>query len=258
MIPKVIHYIWLGGNPLPEMVLKCMESWKKICPDYEIKRWDESNLDIDCCTYCRDAYDVKKYAFASDVLRFYVLKNEGGIYLDVDVELVKSLDCFLEHRCFMGIECCGENLAIAPGLILGSEKEGKIVSDMYEFYKSENFYYSNGEINYDTICNKTTKYISKKYGVLIDGTTLHFDDVSIYSPEYFCPINGVTKEPEFYTENTYSKHLYLASWVPKQTIFKKIETKFKSLIKLIIGKKNTEKIRQRRKAKREKKVKEEK
>ena len=105
MIPKVIHYIWLGGKPLPKITEKCIESWKKYCPDYEIKRWDETNLDIDKYKFAKDAYEAKKFAFASDVFRTDILYKEGGIYLDVDVELVKPIDdLILDVDCVMGFE----------------------------------------------------------------------------------------------------------------------------------------------------------
>ena len=126
-IPKIIHYIWLGGNPLPKIAEKCLKSWKKFCPDYQIIKWDETNLNLDINTYCRQAYDEKKYAFASDVLRFDILKNNGGIYLDIDVELLKPIDSFLHHSCFMGFEQEG---SIAPGLIMGCEKNHKDIINL--------------------------------------------------------------------------------------------------------------------------------
>ena len=104
MIPKVIHYIWLGGAPLSPLIEKCIESWKKQCPDYEIKRWDESNLDIGKYKFAKEAYDAKNWAFASDVFRYDVLYNNGGIYLDTDVELLKPLDEFLKYNFFAGFE----------------------------------------------------------------------------------------------------------------------------------------------------------
>lgn len=104
MIPKIIHYCWFGGNPLPELAVKCIESWKKYCPDYEIKRWDESNFDLNCCDYVKEAYQAKKWAFVSDYVRFKVLYDEGGLYFDTDVELIKSIDDILAHGPFMGVE----------------------------------------------------------------------------------------------------------------------------------------------------------
>ena len=104
MIPKIIHYCWFGGNPLPELAVKCIESWKKYCPDYEIKRWDESNFDLNCCDYVKEAYRAKKWAFVSDYARFKVLYDEGGLYFDTDVELIKPIDDIIERGPFMGAE----------------------------------------------------------------------------------------------------------------------------------------------------------
>jgi len=251
MIPKVIHYIWLGGNPLPEMVVKCMESWKKFCPDYEIKRWDETNLNLDINTYCRQAYDAKKYAFASDVLRYYVVKEHGGIYLDVDVELLKPLDDLLENKAFMGFEM-SETLFVNPGLILGAEPHNKVVTEIFNKYENDTFIKPNGQINYETVCMKTTDYLQQNYGLKIENTVQDLGDVKVYSTEYFCPLHACTKENLYQTENTHSKHLYLASWVPKQTFLQKIKSKCIKIIKKIIGKKNVQRIRDRRKRKQEK------
>ena len=97
MIPKKIHYCWFGGNPLPELAIKCIESWKKYCPDYEIIEWNESNFDVNALKYTKEAYENKKMAFVSDVARMYALVNIGGIYMDTDVELLKNLDELLNN-----------------------------------------------------------------------------------------------------------------------------------------------------------------
>lgn len=104
MIPKVIHYCWFGGNPLPEDAKKCIASWKKYLPDYEIKEWNESNFDVNCCPYVKEAYEAKKYAFVSDYARFHVLYQEGGLYFDTDVEVIKNMDCIIAAGNFMGFE----------------------------------------------------------------------------------------------------------------------------------------------------------
>ena len=101
MIPKTIHYIWLGKKREPKILKNCKKTWKKLCPDYTIKRWDEKNLNIDINKYCRQAYDAKKYAFASDVLRFDVLCKHGGIYVDIDVKMIKNFDNLLYKKLFM-------------------------------------------------------------------------------------------------------------------------------------------------------------
>ena len=104
MIPKIIHYCWFGGNELPENMRRCMESWKKYCPDYEIRRWDESNYDFNRISYSSEAYQVQKWGFVTDAIRLDVVYRYGGIYLDTDVELLKPLDDLLEHSAFFGFE----------------------------------------------------------------------------------------------------------------------------------------------------------
>ena len=104
MIPKIIHYCWFGGKPLPELAQKCIASWKKYCPDYEIKEWNESNFNLNSCDYVREAYEAKKWAFITDYVRLYAMVTEGGIYMDTDVEVIKPLDPFLKHKAFSGFE----------------------------------------------------------------------------------------------------------------------------------------------------------
>lgn len=219
-IPKIIHYIWLGGNPLPKIAEECIESWKKYCPDYEIKRWDESNLNIDCCEYCRQAYDAKKYAFASDVARFDVLYKEGGIYLDIDVKLLKPLDEFLVNECFMGFE---HKEALAPGLIMGCAKGNSVVAELFDSYKNDKFVLENGELNLKTICIRTTDYLVDK-GLQLDNTRQNVGGVEVYPTEYFCPLSPITNKKEI-TDNTYAIHLYYSSWYSKKAKLKKFTKK---------------------------------
>ena len=100
MIPKIIHYCWFGRGQMPELALKCLESWKKYCPDYEIKEWNEDNFDLETYPYAREAYENRKFAFVTDVVRLYALYHEGGIYMDTDVEVLKPLDRFLNDPAF--------------------------------------------------------------------------------------------------------------------------------------------------------------
>ena len=104
MIPKIIHYCWFGGAPLPRLACKCIDSWKKFFPNYEIREWNEENFDVDRLPFTREAYAAKKYAYVSDVARFYILYHEGGIYFDTDVEIAASFDDILTHGAFMGMQ----------------------------------------------------------------------------------------------------------------------------------------------------------
>ena len=221
MIPKKIHYIWLGGNPLPKIAEKCIKSWKKYCPDYEIIRWDESNLDLEKYQYCKDALKEKKYAFASDVLRFEILYNNGGIYLDIDVELIKPIDNFLEDVSFVGFE---NEKALNPGSIYGVEKGDKLCKEMLDYYKSANYYIDRK--NNETVCTLFTRNLIK-YGLKINGCTQDLSFIKVYSQDYFTPIDFITDKKNF-TKNTCSIHWYNASWfTPKQ--------KFKRLVRKILN-----------------------
>ncbi len=114
MIPKKIHYCWFGGAPLPDLVQKCIASWQEHCPEYEIIRWDESNFDLNCCDYVKEAYQAQKWAFVSDVARLYALVTYGGIYMDTDMELLKPLDDILQYEAISGFE---SNCRISAGLL---------------------------------------------------------------------------------------------------------------------------------------------
>lgn len=238
MIPKIIHYIWLGGNPLPKIAEKCIKSWQKFCPDYEIKRWDESNVNIEFNEYCKQAYEAKKYAFVSDVLRFDILKKEGGIYLDIDVELLKSLDDLLSHKLITGFE---NDSYIAPGLILGAEPNNGLITELLNEYNNKSFAVTSGMKNQETICAIFTNKI-RSLGFEINNTTQEKEGVKIFASEYFCPKSmsdgRITK-----TENTYSIHHYASTWVPKHIIF---QNKLKQFIKRILGRKIVDKLKKKK------------
>ena len=144
MIPKIIHYCWFGNNKLPEMAIKCIESWKKYFPGYEIKQWNETNFDINGCRFTKEAYEAKKYAFVSDYARFYVLYKYGGIYFDTDVEVIKPIDDILQQGPFMGCEQVkprekGAVESIAPGLGIAAEPGMDIYKKILNMYESMDF-----------------------------------------------------------------------------------------------------------------------
>ena len=128
MIPKKIHYCWFGNNPLPEKDRKCIESWKKYCPNYEIIRHDENNYDISKNKYMKQAYESKKWGFVPDYARLDIIYNEGGIYLDTDVELTKNLDELLKYDAYMGFE---DDIHVSPGLGFGAIKHHEGIKKLY-------------------------------------------------------------------------------------------------------------------------------
>ena len=240
MIPKKIHYCWFGGKPLNKLGRKCLKSWKKFFPDYEIIEWNEQNFDLEnCCEYVKQAYKAKKWAFVSDYVRFKVLYEQGGVYFDTDVEVIKTFDDILEKGAFMGCENPTDTkMAVAPGLGFAVEKGNAIIKLLLEDYEKSSFYNEDGSLNLYTVVDRATD-ILKKYGLQNTKDIQVVEGITIYPNEYFCPINMETGKMEK-TENTRSIHRYSASWEsPKARMRGKI---YFILVK-IFGVKFAEKVR---------------
>ena len=226
MIPKVIHYCWFGKGKLPESAELCIRSWKKYCPDYEIKRWDESNFDINCSKFVSQAYDSRKYAFVADYARFEILKKNGGIYVDTDVELIKPIDEFLNDKAFMGFEkASGKVTGVAPGLIMASEPNAEFLSDILNIYKNMEFYNENKERIAKSVVEYTTSYL-EQYGLKKDDLKQVIRDVVIYPSDYFCPKDFETGKTNI-TDETVSIHHYDSTWWSKRVLmYKKLTSKY--------------------------------
>lgn len=215
MIPKVIHYCWFGGNPLPEEAKKCIASWKKFLPDYVIKEWNESNFDVNAIPYTKEAYEAKKWAFVSDYVRFRVLYNYGGLYFDTDVEVIKPIDDIIARGNFMGYECPSEVGAaprdVAPGLGLGVNPGLDLIKSILEEYDNNHFLVEGVPQTNKTVVNYTTEEFNKigksQYSDKVD----YSEGVYLYYPEYFCPLNHHTGKLTI-TENTRTIHHYTATW----------------------------------------------
>lgn len=221
MIPKTIHYCWFGGKPLSEKAKKCIESWKKYCPDYQIIEWNESNFDVNKNRYCREAYTAKKWAFVSDYARFWILYNYGGLYFDVDVEIIKNIDDIVIKGPFMGIER-NNPIYVAPGLGMAAEKRMEIYKEILNFYNNISFVNSNHTYNMVTVVQYVTDVLKKK-GLIDKNAIQKIQDIYIYPVEYFCPKDIDTGKIKI-TNNTYSIHHYDASWYSnKQIIFHKVK-----------------------------------
>lgn len=230
MIPKKIHYCWFGTGELPEKDKRCIESWKKYCPDYEIIRWNESNYDIEKNNYMKTAYASKKWGFVPDFARFDIVYNEGGFYLDTDVELVKSLDELRYNQAYMGFE---GGIWINGGIGFGAEAGNKVIKGLRDMYENLSFINDNGKLNLTPSPYYITEYL-EKLGLKRNNQEQYLDGIHIYPTEYFAAKDYDTGKI-FRTENTVSIHQYNASWkTPKQKIVFKIRT--------LIGIKNFEKL----------------
>ena len=216
MIPKTIHYCWFGGKEKPKNVIKIINSWKKFCPDYEIKEWNESNFDININRYTKDAYDCAKWAFVSDVARLYALHTHGGIYMDTDVEIVKSLDELLSNKAFIGFEgseWIGTN-------IIGAEKGNNIISEFLSRYNKLKFKNEDGSSNTTTNVEHLTSLLSERYNLKRNGLEQNLEDITIYPTDYFCPYDYINGKLSL-TKNTYSIHWYSQSWIKRGQIKRK-------------------------------------
>lgn len=207
MIPKRIHYCWFGRGAKGEKEEKCIESWKKYCPDYEFVEWNEDNFDINYNSFVKEAYDNKKYAFVSDVVRLFALYNYGGIYMDTDVELVKSPDEFLSHKAFSGFE---SNNWIPTGLMAG-EKGFPLFKEFLDYYDDRNFLLEDGSLDTTTNCIIITD-ICKKHGLVLNGQYQNVDGFALYPSDYFCPFENETGKLNK-TNNTIAIHWFAKSWI---------------------------------------------
>lgn len=210
MIPKKIHYCWFGGKELPKSAKKCIKSWKKFFPDYEIVEWNESNYDVSKIKYIREAYEAKKYAFVSDYARTEIIHREGGVYFDTDVEVIKDMTPIINNGPYAGME---NEEYVNLGLGFAAEANNPICKKLLDSYRDESFIYADKSLNLKTIVTRLTE-ILKKHGLkktvnekqLIEGIT-------IYPEEYFCPIS--TKDGKLrITPNTYTIHHFDQSWQP--------------------------------------------
>lgn len=210
MIPRVIHYCWFGKNPIPKKALKCIKSWQKKCPDYQIVQWNEKNFDINACPrYVQQAYQAKKWAFVTDYARLKIVYDNGGIYLDTDVELKKNLDKLLKYNAYFGKE---NSTDIATGLGFGAIKHFAIIKELMADYDNIDFCRIDGSFD-TTTCITRNKHVFDKYGVSSDDQLqVLTDNILILPTIYLCPIDYRTG----YRRNslkTISIHWYEGSWL---------------------------------------------
>lgn len=226
MIPKIIHYCWFGRGPLPELAQKCVASWKKYLPDYEIKEWNEDNFDVNIIPYTAEAYKAKKYAFVSDYARFWILHQYGGIYFDTDVEVIRPLDDIIERENFMGFETDPKSqlkedaseASVNPGLGMGVAPGLGLIKKMLDFYEGRHFEFIPGGIGQLTIVHIATEVL-RKAGLKQQQGIQQVDDMWIYPAEYFCPINLKTGRIHV-RPNTRTIHHYAGTWQDKHFSFK--------------------------------------
>jgi mannosyltransferase OCH1-like enzyme len=209
MIPKTIHYCWFGGNPKPKLAEKCIASWNKQCPDWEIVQWSEENVDLsDCPRYVQDAYQAKKYAYVTDYIRLKVLYEHGGFYLDTDVELMKPLDAFCTHRGVIGFE---NDQFVNSGQLLAAKAGHPVLEEMMACYHDLEFYHQDGRMNL-VGCPHVNTDVLERHGLIRNGQEQTAGDFHIYPAAWFNPLDSATGILNK-TEHTVSIHWYSMSWI---------------------------------------------
>lgn len=239
-IPKIIHYVWLGGEKKPDFVLKNIEGWKRLCPDYQIIEWNEKNFDVNCCAYLKEAVEHKKWAFASDYIRLAVLHEYGGIYLDTDVELIKPIDSFLNADFFANFE----NLVMLCFTVIGAKPNSVILKKMLENYQTKRFVVGKRGKKLDLTTNVilASVIMREEFGFNLNDTyqekRIEGEKVVCYPHDYFFAQDYVSKEVTV-TENTHGIHRYAASWIGKR---QKLEDFLVLLVRKLFGRKLFRKI----------------
>jgi hypothetical protein len=234
-IPKTIHYCWFGRKSKPELVEKCIESWKKNLTDYEIIEWNEDNFDIQYCSYVKEAYESGKFAFVSDYVRVHALYTFGGIYLDTDVEVFKPFDDILHHDSFWGFE--QENY-IATSTI-GAAKRNSLIKMFLDSYQNKKFLYEDG--SFDSLTNVAiiTELLKKK-GLKPNGEYQEIKGYGVFYPQtYFSPYDYINCR-YFKTDKTYAMHHFYKSWMPLK---KRLKSKTKNLLAKAVGGNNIARLR---------------
>lgn len=208
---KIIHYCWFGGKKLPRNVKKCINTWKKMLPDYDIKEWNEQNFDINICQFVKEAYENKKWAFVSDYARLNALYMEGGIYLDTDMKIIRDITHILDKDMFLGYEDSGY---IGTAVIGSKEKNNKYLEEIMEYYKTIEHFDQNNIYDYANPAI-ITKILSK-YNHVTDekGIKIYDQKVYVYPREYFYPLSYNYSE-KIFTENTCMVHLFKGTWTSK-------------------------------------------
>lgn len=234
MIPKIIHYCWLSDNKIPLELQKYMETWKVILPDYEFMLWDLKRFDINSSRWVKEAFDNKKYAFAADYIRLYAVYNYGGIYMDMDVEVIKKFDDLLYNDYFFGYDRPGY---LEAG-IFGTSKGNVLVKDVLDYYCNRSFVLENGTFDMKTLPCIFMEVLRRKYQItgerLIDTPGM----IYVHPMDFFTARDWPYRNVQV-TNNTYTVHHFAGSWLP---LHRRILSKTKNVLIKVVGAKATERI----------------
>lgn len=200
MIPKKIHYIWVGGKEKPKDIKRCMKTWKKHLGDYEIIEWNESNFDISAHPFAKQAYDAKKWAYVSDYIRAYVIYHEGGIYLDTDVLVLDNFDKFLNNKAFVGYE----NPNYPFTAVFGAEKHHPLVKKMLDYYDGKDFVFDSKDQMKAVNTKSVSEILINDFGCKTGNIEqILKDDIKVYKDDVLC-------NP---SKNSTTIHVFTGTWM---------------------------------------------
>jgi len=239
-IPKKIHYCWFGPNPMPDYAIEFIEGWKKLSPEYEIIKWDESNFDVNAHPYTKSAYERGLYPFVADYARLAVINEYGGIYMDTDVEMIRPLDEFMSNTAFFALE---DMDAINTGLIVGAVPRQKNIEELLTQYDKRGMNLMDGKFIMDTCVQITTSYFRRKGFKYVDKIQ-RVDESTIYPTSFFCPQKYGEWRPKI-TSSTHIIHHYYGNWsIGDETNRTRIyrNTRIGRKIKKVIGVNNFQRI----------------
>lgn len=241
MIPKTIHYCWFGKKDLPAEYKKYIASWRKYLPDYEIIEWNETNFDVNCIPFIQEAYGVGKYAYVSDYARLKVLYENGGVYFDTDVEVIRPMDDLMVRGSWMGIEKHQNTPEardmVALGLGFAVEPHNPIIREIMSFYENTHYIFPDGQMKQIPIVPITTNVL-QRYGLKKHTDQPYtIEGITIYPWMYFCPIEFMSSKLEI-SEYTYTIHHYSATWMSWSDKLKMRKGYWSQKIKRLLRKKN--------------------
>ena len=211
MIPKIIHYCWFGGKQMPELAIKCIESWKKFLPNYELRLWNEETFDVNSVPYVKEAYEARKFAFVTDYVRLWALEREGGLYMDVDFEVYKPFDDLIEqYDAFAGYEGSKRNPVMMG--VIASKAHHPWIQGMMQTYVDRRFLHEDGSLDMTPNTGYFLNWMQER-GFVADGVEKDWMGVHLLPVECFCP--GLTTGENVRCERTYCEHKGLHSWSGK-------------------------------------------
>lgn len=216
MIPRIIHYCWFGGNPLPKSAQRCIASWRKFMPDCEIREWNEQNFDVNAHPYTRAAYAAGKYAFVSDFARYKILEEWGGIYFDTDVEAVAPISDLLQLGAFMGLEDA-QPPTVSSGLVMAVEAHHPIIQEMLDFYDAQAKEDATAMLDTGIVVSGMTE-IFVHHGFVRENRYQEVAGVALYPSEYFDPMDNATGRIKK-TPNTRTIHRYDRTWSAQKPLY---------------------------------------